>query len=98
MAALFQALNTANLDELMGMARTPGAKEAFLRGYATRIVSEGLFTIKSYNSLSGVNHMEATTWFGAAFAVACSNETHGDGLDDEHRCHCEASPKVRPDA
>lgn len=95
MAALLTSLDTdvdvlGKDDALLSVARSHGARVSYLHSRASNIVSNAIIKIKSFNALSNVDPMTATTWFGAAFALACSNETQCDkenGMSDkEHEC------------
>ncbi|CUG91742.1 Hypothetical protein, putative [Bodo saltans] len=61
-----------------------------MRSRAINIASNAIIQIKLFNGLCDVDPMTATTWFGAAFALACSNETQSDRenamSDTEHKC------------
>ncbi|CUE68479.1 Hypothetical protein, putative, partial [Bodo saltans] len=81
MGALLDSLDTEAVD-MASIAESKGAKASYLRGYALRIVSGALVRIKQYNRLKDVDQMRATTWFGVAFAVACSNEEQEEDSED----------------
>jgi hypothetical protein len=73
-AAIFIALSTVDIDLMMRTAKCRGARESFLRNYAAFVLWGALRSIKDYNGLSQLDEIRATTQFGAAFAVACSNK------------------------
>lgn len=61
-----------------------------IRRCSINVVSNAVIKIKSFNSLDCVDQLTATTWFSAAFALACSNESQSDKKsdlsDEEHAC------------
>ena len=76
-AAIFMLLSTADVGLMMRTATCRGARQSFLRNYAAYVLWGALRSIKEYNGLSEFDEIRATTQFGAAFAVACSNEEQG---------------------
>jgi hypothetical protein len=82
MAALLVSLDN-KAGQSFANARSLGAKSSFLRGRAINMVSNAIIQIKSFNGLNEVDQMTATTWFGAAFALACSNDKQDDKSKDK---------------
>jgi hypothetical protein len=76
-AAIFMSLSTADVGLMMRTATCRGARQTFLRNYTAYVLWGALRSIKGYNGLVEFDEIRATTQFGAAFAVACSNEEQG---------------------
>jgi hypothetical protein len=70
-AAILLTLSTADIGRLVNTATCRGARELLLRKYAASVVWA---LISTYGGLGGLDAARAATDFGAAFAVAWSNE------------------------
>ncbi|CUG48148.1 Hypothetical protein, putative [Bodo saltans] len=81
MGSLLALVDTEDVDKFMSTAGCPGEKKSFLRSHATRIVANAL-NLYQASLPTAVDQMTATTLFGAAFAVACSNEIHRASRSD----------------
>ncbi|CUF97629.1 Hypothetical protein, putative [Bodo saltans] len=87
MAAMLASVDTEDCsDILLAEATSRGARTTYLRSYVSRVVClalgqviESRKTLIHFNDYRTVSQTKLTTMFGAAFAVACSNETQQRG-------------------